>query len=80
MIFDVAGHEFGMYFEPLEELPNPDDQRFYSLLETVNRPLWEGYVHVQLSLVIRMLSNKSEVNQSQSYFDQSASLISEISP
>ena len=38
MIFDVAGQEFGMYSESLEELPNPDDQRFYSLLEAVNKP------------------------------------------
>ena len=80
MIFDVAGQEFGTYSESSKELPNPDDQRFYSLLEAVNKPLWEGCVHSQLSLAVRMLSNKSEANQSQSSFDQWASLMSEISP
>ena len=39
MIFDVASHEFRMYFELSEEIPNLDDERFYSLLEAVNRPL-----------------------------------------
>ena len=69
-----------MYSKSSKELPNPDDQRFYSLLKVVNRPLWEGCVHSQLSLAVRMLSNKSEANQSQSSFYQWASLMSEISP
>ena len=37
-IFYTAGHEFEMYSEPSEELPNLNDKRFYSLLEVVNRP------------------------------------------
>ena len=41
-----------------KEVPNPDNKRFYSLLEAVNKPLWEGYMHSQLSLAVRMLSNK----------------------
>ena len=53
-----------MYFEPLAEVPNPDAERFYSLLEAMNGPLWEGCVHLQLSLMVRMLSNKSKTNQS----------------
>ena len=39
MIFDTTGHEFGMYSEPSEEVPNPDDERFYSLLKAMNKPL-----------------------------------------
>ena len=46
----------------------------------MNRPLWEGCVYSQLSLAVRMLSNKSEANQSQSSSNQWASLMSEISP
>ena len=69
-----------MYSRPSEAVPNMDNERFYSLLETVNRPLWERCVHFQLSLAVRMLSNKLEANQSQSFFDQWASLMSEISP
>ena len=54
-----------MYSESFEEDPNPDNERFYSL--------W-------MSLAVRMLSNKSEANHSQSSFDQWTSLMSEISP
>ena len=35
MVFDVAGHEFGMYFKPSKEIHNSDTERFYSLLEVV---------------------------------------------
>ena len=38
MIFDAVGHEFRMYSEPSKEVLNSDDERFYSLLEAVNRP------------------------------------------
>ena len=38
MIFDVVGHEFGMYSEPSEETANPDAERFYSLSEAINKP------------------------------------------
>ena len=68
-----------MYSESSEQLPNPDNQRFYSLLEAVNMPSWEGCVHSQLSLAVKMLINKSKMNQSQSSFDQQASLMTEIS-
>ena len=63
MIFDVASHEFRMYFELSEEIPNLDDERFYSLLEAVNRPLWKGCMPFQMFLPVRMLSNKPEVDQ-----------------
>ena len=43
-------------------------------------PLWERCVHSQLSLAVTMMSNKSDMNQSQSSFYQWASLISETSP
>ena len=62
MIFDAVGHEFRMYSEPLEKVPNLDDERFYSLLDAVNRPLQEGCMHAQLSLAVIMLSNKLEAN------------------
>ena len=45
MIFDAIGHEFGMYSEPSKEVPNLDYERFYSFLESMNRPLWEGCAH-----------------------------------
>ena len=45
MIFDVASQDFGMYFEPSKEVPNPNIERFYNLLEAINRTLSEEYVH-----------------------------------
>ena len=80
MIFYATVYEFGMYFKPSEEVPNLDAKRIYSLLEAVNRPLWERCVHSRLSMTVRMLSNKSKASQNQSSFDQWTSLMSEISP
>ena len=37
----AIGHEFGMYSELSEEVPNPSDERFYRLLKAVNRPFME---------------------------------------
>ena len=75
MIYDAAGPEFRMAYEPPTEFPNLDASRFYSVLEVVKVPLWEGCVHLELSLVVRMLSIKSKRNQSQSSFDQWVTLI-----
>ena len=41
MIVYAMGREFGMYSEPSKEVPNPSDERFYRLLEAVNRPFME---------------------------------------
>ena len=57
MIFYAAGHEFGMYSELSKEAFNSVAEKFYSLLEAVNKPLWEGCVYSLLSLVVRILSN-----------------------
>ena len=62
IIFYDAGHEFGMYSQPSEEVPNPDIERFYSLLKIVNKSLWEGYMHSQLFFTVKILSNKSKVS------------------
>ena len=51
------------------DVSNPEIERFYTLLDAANRPLWEGCVHLEFSLNIRMLSIKSKVNQSQCLFD-----------
>ena len=39
IMLDATGHEFGMYFQPLTQVPNSDAERFYNLLETTNTPL-----------------------------------------
>ena len=78
MVFDAIGPKFGMCSQS-NEFPNPKAQRFYGLLKAAKEPLWEGCVHSELSLAVRMLSIKSEENQSQSFFDQWIDLIRELS-
>ena len=81
MIYDVVGPEFRTFRDSeAEQEPNVQAARFYSLLKAANKPLWDGCVHSELSLAVKMLSIKSEGNQSQSSFDQWATLISELSP
>ncbi|XP_072087173.1 uncharacterized protein [Arachis hypogaea] len=64
--------------QPTVEEPNRDAKRFYDLLDSVSKPLWENGIHSQLSLASRMLSIKSEGNQSQGSFDQWATLFREM--
>ena len=65
MILDAVGQEV---------------ERFYTLFESANRPLWEGCMHLESSLVIRMLVIESKGNHSQSSFNQWTKLIRELSP
>ena len=46
----------------------------------MNKPLWEGSVHSELSVAVRMLSIKSESSHSQRSFDQWATLLREVCP
>ena len=62
MDFDAVGPEFEMCSQPSNEVPNPEAQRFYSLLEVANEPLWEESIYSELSLVVRILSIKLEGN------------------
>ena len=64
MIFDVVEPKFGMCSQPSNEVSNVDGRRFYSLLEAAKEPLWEGCVHSELSLAVKILSIRSEGNQS----------------
>ena len=80
MIYDAVGPQIHADYEPSVEAPNAEAEKFFSILEAVKAPLWEGCVHSELSLAVRMLAIKSEANQSQNSFDQWATLMSEISP
>ena len=46
MVFDATGV---MELEEAEQEPNPEVKRFYHLLESTTKPLFEGYVHSKLS-------------------------------
>ncbi|XP_025670335.1 uncharacterized protein [Arachis hypogaea] len=78
MVVDALQPEFHMYMQPTVEEPNRDAKRFYDLLDSVSKPLWENCIHSRLSLASRMLSIKSEGNQSQGSFDQWATLFREM--
>ncbi|XP_057718959.1 uncharacterized protein LOC130933375 isoform X2 [Arachis stenosperma] len=70
MVFDSAGPED----------PHVEAKNFFDLLEAAQKPLWEGCVHSQLSIAVRMLCIKAEGNQSQESFKQWTTLIREIAP
>ncbi|MED6177217.1 hypothetical protein PIB30_095924, partial [Stylosanthes scabra] len=54
MITDAFG--MGNTDDDGEEEPNPDAARFYDLLETASKPLFDGCVHSKLSACVRMMS------------------------
>ncbi|MED6117906.1 hypothetical protein PIB30_114411, partial [Stylosanthes scabra] len=69
MIYDA----FGVAEEEIvDEEPNPEAARFYKLLESAAKPLWEGSVHSILSATVRMMSIKAESNHTQESFDKLA--------
>ncbi|XP_025653212.1 uncharacterized protein [Arachis hypogaea] len=78
MVVDALQPEFHMYMQPTVEEPNRDAKRFYNLLDSVSKSLWENCIHSRLSLASRMLSIKSEGNQSQGSFDQWETLFREM--
>ena len=80
MINDAVGPQNQADYEFSAEVPNAGAENFFSILEAVQAPLWEGCVHSELSLAVRMLAIKSEGNQSENSFDQWATLMSEICP
>ena len=82
MIFDTFGTEYVPdHSSNEEETPNLDDQKFYDLLHSVQKPLWPGCTdHSELSVAVRLLSIKSEGNILQRSFDQIAGLMKETLP
>ncbi|KAL1371645.1 hypothetical protein AAHE18_01G148200 [Arachis hypogaea] len=71
MVVDAAGPELMSQFEEhMEEPPNAETKKFYDLLQSAQRPLFEGCVsHSELSMAVKMLSIKAKGNISQQIFD-----------
>ena len=45
----------------MEEVPNPNAQKFYDILSVVDKKLWDGYTkHSQMLTVARLLHMESE--------------------
>lgn len=72
MIVDAIRPENLDQFEPQqEEPPNREAKLFYDLLQSAQRPLWEGCdTHSELSMAVELLTIKSEGNMSQKGFDK----------
>ncbi|XP_070057821.1 uncharacterized protein [Nicotiana tomentosiformis] len=78
----VAG-AFGMNFEfepheSVKQAPNEEAKYFYEQLEAASRPLSKGSMHSQLSVAVRLLSIKSDINISQAGMDSFIGLMSEL--
>nr|XP_018624256.2 uncharacterized protein LOC108944053 isoform X2 [Nicotiana tomentosiformis] len=62
------------------EPPNDEAKRFYESLESASRPLYEGSMHSELSVAVRLLTIKSDWNISQAGMNAIIGLMSEVSP
>nr|GMD55942.1 uncharacterized protein LOC109168299 [Ipomoea batatas] len=79
MVMDAAGPEFNV--DEIEELPNPEAQKFYDMLKAADQELWPGSKkHSQLSVVARLMSLKSENHISEKCFNQFTELMKEVAP
>nr|GMD12815.1 uncharacterized protein LOC109168299 [Ipomoea batatas] len=79
MVMDAAGPEFNV--DEIGESPNPEAQRFYDMLKAADQELWPGSKkHLQLSLVARLMSLKSENHILEKCFNQFTELMKEVIP
>ncbi|XP_016169347.1 uncharacterized protein LOC107612011 [Arachis ipaensis] len=67
-----------MELEEAEQEPNPEAKRFYHLLESAAKPLFEGCFHSELSVCVTMMSIKSESNYIQKSFDKWTTLCNDL--
>ncbi|XP_019226844.1 PREDICTED: uncharacterized protein LOC109208231 [Nicotiana attenuata] len=79
MVLDAAGPSF----DPIDrdELPNPDAQKFYDMIDSTNQEVWPSCeTHSQLSAVARLLHIKSEHHLSDRCFDDICQYVNEMIP
>ncbi|KAI0504324.1 hypothetical protein KFK09_015276 [Dendrobium nobile] len=78
LIFDVTGHNLR---SNVEEPPNAETQKFFELLHSAQKPIWEGCsTHSELSIAVRMLSIKTEYNIPRECFNDVIGLMKETNP
>ncbi|XP_016195660.1 uncharacterized protein LOC107636683 [Arachis ipaensis] len=82
MVVDATGPELMSQFEEyMEKPPNAEAKKFYDLLQSAQRPLFEGCVgHSELSMAVKMLSIKAKGNVSQQIFDDFVKAMKEVMP
>ncbi|KAH0679248.1 hypothetical protein KY284_020333 [Solanum tuberosum] len=77
LVHEAAGPPFVL--DDMEELPNPDAQSFYDMLDSANQEVWPGCeTHSRLSVVSRLLHIKTEHHLSDRCFDEICQYMSEM--
>jgi hypothetical protein len=86
LVFDAFGPEVAANYQneipqASVQAPNPEAQKFYDLLGSFNRPLWEGCDrHTELSAAIRLMTIKAENTVSHTCYNQFVTLMDECLP
>ncbi|QHN81459.1 uncharacterized protein DS421_20g687080 [Arachis hypogaea] len=75
MVFDAIGVTD---MEDVEQEPNLAEKRFYHLLASVAKSLFEGCVPSKFSTCVRMMNIKSNSNHTQESFDKWTTLCNEL--
>ncbi|XP_072071887.1 uncharacterized protein [Arachis hypogaea] len=82
MVVDAAGPELMSQFEEhMEEPQNAEAKKFYDLLQSAQRSLFEGCIdHSKLSMAVKILSVKAKGNVSQQILDDFVKATKEVMP
>jgi hypothetical protein len=64
----------------VEELSNPECQRFYDMLMEANQPIYEGCTQSELSISVKLLAAKSKWKCSQECVDFFSKMLMDVSP
>ncbi|KAK1391118.1 hypothetical protein POM88_019296 [Heracleum sosnowskyi] len=78
MVIDAAGPSFDPHHS--EEMPNPEAQKIYDILNSSERELYAGCETSQLSAMAQMLSMKSDHHWSEACYDQTSQFVKGILP
>ena len=78
---DFNAVRLGFNVEDMEEVPNPNAQKFYDMLSAVDKKLWDDCTkHSQMLAVARLLHMKSEHHFSKRCFDDFTQFLQEVLP
>ena len=79
MVHDAFGIQQRVNFrENVEDVPNSEAGNFYKELHAASHPLFDGCSHSHLSVVVRLLSIKSDWNIAEGGMDSMIDLIKEL--
>ena len=76
---EILRDAFGMFPEVQSE-PNDEAKRFSKELSEASQPLYDGLMHSQLSVDVRLLSIKSDYSISQAGMDSIIGLMNDLNP